>query len=72
MSLHLGEEAQRLGWTAAELFAVHPAHGTFQIEVYGVLIISAGAERGVDANRIVYEWTFGHQYRPGEVCSVSV
>lgn len=34
----LGIEAHALGWTAAELFTLHPKHGTLWIEVCGVMI----------------------------------
>ena len=67
-----GEEAQRLGWTAAELFAVHPEHGTVRIEACGVLMISAEAARGVDANRVVFERTSGYRNGPGKVWGVPV
>lgn len=32
-----GAEAHRLGWTAAELFAVHPDHGTIRLAPAGFL-----------------------------------
>jgi hypothetical protein len=40
----LGAEAHAFGWTAAELFAVHPEHGTRRVEFCGVLIVS-GSKR---------------------------
>ncbi|WP_313901722.1 hypothetical protein [Methylobacterium sp. J-088] len=36
----LGVEAHQLGWTAQELFAVHPEHGTLRVEFCDVLMIS--------------------------------
>ena len=49
----LGAEAHRLGWTAAELFAVHPEHGTLRIDCCGALMIGGDAVHGVEATRIV-------------------
>lgn len=39
-----GAEAHRLGWTAPELFAVHPEHGTIRLDACGVLMIGGEPE----------------------------
>lgn len=67
-----GAEAHRLGWTAAELFAVHPEHGTARIDFCGVLMIGAEPARGVEANRIRFERTSGYRDAPGRVWGVPV
>ena len=63
----LGTEAHRLGWTAAELFAVHPEHGTARIDACGVLMIGPEPARGVEANRVRFERTSGHRNGRGWV-----
>lgn len=67
-----GNEAHRLGWTAPELFAVHPQHGTVRIDACGALMIGAEAARGVEANRVVFERTSGYRNGPGKVWGVPV
>jgi hypothetical protein len=37
-----GGEAYRLGWTAAELFGVHPTTGTLRVDSCGVLMLGTG------------------------------
>lgn len=34
-----GTEAHRLGWTAPELFAVHPEHRTVRLDACGVMMV---------------------------------
>lgn len=67
-----GSEAHRLGWTAPELFAVHPEHGTIRVEACGVLMINGETARGVEANRVVFERTSGYRNGPGKVWGVPV
>lgn len=67
-----GAEAHRLGWTAAELFAVHPEHGTARIDYCGVLMIGAEPPRGVEAERIQFERTSGYRNGPGRVWGVPI
>ena len=52
-----GAKAHRLGWTAAELFSVHPEHGTLRLEQCGVLMVSGRTAEGVEADSI----PFGNQ-----------
>ena len=47
----LGAEAHGMGWTAAELFAVHPEHGTLRVEVCGVLMVSGSKAVAVEPSR---------------------
>ncbi|MGH1574953.1 hypothetical protein ACRAWG_35350 [Methylobacterium sp. P31] len=41
-----GAEAHRLGWTAPQLFGVHPVHGTVRVDYCGALMIAAAASYG--------------------------
>jgi hypothetical protein len=47
----LGAEAHALGWTAAELFALHPEYGTVRIEVCWVMI-SGNRAQAVELSRV--------------------
>lgn len=47
----LGAEAHALGWTAAELFALHPEYGTVRIEVCWVMI-SGNRAHAVELSRV--------------------
>ncbi len=60
-----GNEAHRLGWTAPELFAVHPQHETIRLDACGALMLGGEAARGVEANRVVFERTSGYRNGPG-------
>ncbi|MCJ2012778.1 hypothetical protein, partial [Methylobacterium sp. J-076] len=51
----LGAEAHRQGWTAPELFAVHPEHGTLRVDYCGALLLSGNKPVAVEASRIVFE-----------------
>ncbi len=67
-----GNEAHRLGWTAPELFAVHPQHETIRLDACGALMIGAEQARGVEANRVVFERTSGYRNGPGKVWGIPV
>lgn len=67
-----GAEAYRLGWTAPQLFALHPEHGTVRFDVCGVMMIGADPASGVEADRILFERTAGYRIRPGQTWDVPV
>ena len=67
-----GNEAHQFGWTAQELFALHPQHGTIRIDTCGVLMLSGEPARGVEANRVVFERTSGYRDGAGKVWGVPV
>ena len=67
-----GNEAHRLGWTAPELFAVHPQHGTTRLDLCGVLMLGGEVARGVEANRVVFERTSGYRNGAGQLWGVPV
>lgn len=50
------EEAERLGWTTAELFGVHPSLGTTRVDHCGALVLSVGGRvRLLTADEIRFE-----------------
>ncbi len=67
-----GGEAHRLGWTAPELFAVHPEHGTIRLETCGVLMISGEMARGVEADRVLFERTSGYRGGAGQIWGIPI
>ena len=67
-----GAEAYRLGWTAQELFAVHPEHGTIRVDHCGVLMVGSQPAIGVEANRILFERTAGYRDGPGQQWGIPV
>jgi hypothetical protein len=67
-----GAEAYRLGWTAPQLFGVHPQHGTIRVDYCGALMIGAEPVRSVEANRILFERTSAYRNGPGQQWGVPV
>jgi hypothetical protein len=67
-----GVEAHRLGWTAPQLFGVHPQHGTIRVDYCGVLMVGAEPVRGVEAHRVLFERTSGYRNRPGQIWGIPV
>lgn len=47
-----GPEAARLGWTAPELFGVHPEHGTLRLDYCGVLMVNGRKADGLDEHTV--------------------
>jgi hypothetical protein len=68
----LGPEAHALGWTAAELFALHPEHGTLRVEFCGVLMVSGSKAVAVGPTRIVFDRGSGYRTKPGQVWGIPV
>jgi hypothetical protein len=61
-----GEQAHELGWTAPQLFGVHPQHGTLRVDYCGALITGLGGARGVETNRVLFTRTSAYRDRPGQ------
>ena len=68
----LGAEAHALGWTAPELFAVHPEHGTLRVDYCGVLMVTGARAQAVEASRLVFERGSAYRTHPGQVWGVPV
>jgi hypothetical protein len=49
-----GTEADALGWTAPQLFGVHPQHGKLRTDWCGMLMLSRQKATGVDARRVAF------------------
>lgn len=67
-----GAEAHRLGWTPAELFAVHPGHGTLRMDHCGVFMVVSESAMAVEAQRIVFERLTGYRSTVGQQLCISV
>jgi hypothetical protein len=67
-----GAEAHRLGWTAPQLFGVHPDHGTLRVDYCGALMVGGTPARGVEANRVLFEQTAAYRDRQGQEWGVPV
>ncbi|MGH1572697.1 hypothetical protein ACRAWG_21020 [Methylobacterium sp. P31] len=61
-----GIEACRLGWTAPQLFGVHPVHGTVLVDFCGALMIAAAPALGIEATRVLFERTSAYRNLPGQ------
>ncbi|MDE4915051.1 hypothetical protein [Methylobacterium sp. 092160098-2] len=61
-----GGQAHDLGWTARQLFGVHPDHGTLRVDYCGALVVGLGAVRGVEAERVLFTRTSAYRNRPGQ------
>lgn len=61
-----GAKAHRLAWMAAELFAVHPEHGTLRIDYCGALVITGLNPSAVEATRIVTVRGSAYRNKPGQ------
>ena len=68
----LGAEAHRLGWTAEELFAVHPDHGTLRVDYCGAMMVSGSKAVAVEPTRIVFDRGSGYRNKQGQVWGIPV
>ena len=66
----LGAEAHGLGWTAAELFALHPEHGKLRVDYCGVLMVSGSKAVAVESTRIVFDRGSGYRTKQGQACGI--
>ena len=49
-----GAEADALGWTAPQLFGVHPQRGTLRTDWCGALMLSGRKATGIDARSVAF------------------
>lgn len=49
-----GVEAEAHGWTALQLFGVHPHHGTLRTDWCSALMLSGQRATGIDARRVAF------------------
>jgi len=67
-----GAEAHGLGWTAPQLFGVHPRQGTVRVDYCGALMLGSDPARGVEANRVLFERTSAYRDGQGQQGDVPV
>ncbi len=67
-----GAEAHRLGWTASQLFGVHPEHGFLRVEYAGALMVNDNPAVAVEPDRIVFDRFSGYRTKPGQARGVPV
>src|ERR1700761_7400844 len=60
----LGADAHDLGWTAEQLFGLHPEHGTLRIERCGVMMITGNRAQAVEPTRVVFERGSAYRTKP--------
>lgn len=60
-----GSEAVRLGWTAPQIFGVHPQHGTLHIDWCGVMITGGHKVIGSEPSRIQFGNVSGYRNTAG-------
>jgi hypothetical protein len=68
----LGAEAHALGWTAEELFGLHPEHGTLRVDYCGVLMVSGSKATAVEPTRIVFDRGSGYRTKQGQLWGIPV
>ena len=61
-----GAEAHRLGWTAPQLFGVHPEHRFLRVEYAGTLMVNDSKVVGVEQDRFVFDRFSGCRTKPGQ------
>nr|WP_042675587.1 hypothetical protein [Methylobacterium sp. B34] len=67
-----GAETHRLGWTAEQLFGVHPEHSFLRVEYAGALMVNDSPAVAVEPDRIVFERFSGYRTKPGQTCGPPV
>lgn len=68
----LGAQAHALGWTAEELFALHPEHGTLRVEYCGVMMVAGSKAVAVEPARVVFATGSGYRTKQGQVWGIPV
>lgn len=67
-----GDAAAALGWTAADLFGVHPTAGVIRVDHCGALMISGERVRAIESDRIRFSLTTYYRNLPGRPVGVPV
>ena len=67
-----GAEASRLGWTAPQLFGVHPEHGTLRVDWCGVMMVGGRKAVGLERDRILFGNLTGYRDVPGAPVGIPV
>lgn len=67
-----GGAAAALGWTAPQLFGVHPQHGTVRTDWCGALMLSGNKATAVDAQRVTFGNTSAYRDTLGAPTGVPI
>ncbi|BAU92449.1 hypothetical protein MPPM_3844 [Methylorubrum populi] len=67
-----GADAVRLGWTAPQLFGVHPEHGTLRVDWCGVMMIGGRKAIGITSDRIPFGNLTGYRNVPGAPVGIPI
>jgi hypothetical protein len=67
-----GAEGHWLGWTAPELFGVHPTSGTLRVDTCGVLMLGPMPAETVTADRISFGQMAGYRFLKGQAPGVPI
>ena len=67
-----GAEAVRMGWTATELFGIHPKHGLLRVDWCGVMITGGHKAIGIEPNRILFGNVSGYRNVAGAPTGIPV
>lgn len=67
-----GAEALWLGWTAPELFSVHPTSGTRRVDSCGVLMLELIPAEAVTADGISLGQMAGYRFLKGQTPGVPI
>lgn len=67
-----GAEAVRMGWTAPELFGVHPDHGLLRVDWCGVMMIGGRKAVAIERDRIAFGNLTGYRNVPGAPVGIPI
>ncbi|WP_458428605.1 hypothetical protein [Methylorubrum populi] len=67
-----GADAVRLGWTAPQLFGVHPEHGLLRVDYCGVMMVGGRKAIGIEADRILFGNLTGYRNVPGAPTGIPI
>jgi hypothetical protein len=67
-----GADAVRMGWTAPQIFGVHPQHGTLRIDWCGVMITGGHKAIGIEPNRVLFGNVSGYRSTPGAPTGIPI
>ena len=67
-----GADAVRMGWTAIELFGVHPKHGLLRVDWCGAMITGGHKAIGIEPNRILFGNVSGYRNVAGAPSGIPI
>lgn len=67
-----GAQAEALGWTTKDLFAVHPTHGVIRPDACGALVLGVGGPVRLVTAREIRFGHLTHRWKPGQTLGVPI